>query len=128
MNHGAGGYGIAQSWRSTGDHTGTWQSTKEIIRESAAIPAKYSGKPYGWNDMDMLETGNYAQAAHANGKESNMTAEEYRTEFSMWAISCEPARCDNAHHELLLRESGSVSRRKVRAMDLGSSKRDPFQR
>merc|ERR1719491_1541282 len=35
--------------------------------------------------MDMLESGNYKQAAHANGKESNMTATEYKTEFSMWA-------------------------------------------
>jgi hypothetical protein len=26
--------------------------------------------------MDMLETGNYAQAAHANGKEGTMTALE----------------------------------------------------
>ena len=35
------------------------------------------------NDMDMLETGNYEQAAHANGREGTMTAEEYMTEFSM---------------------------------------------
>ena len=33
---------------------------------------------------------NYEQAAHANGKASNMTATEYRTEFSMWAISASP--------------------------------------
>ena len=37
------------------------------------IPAQYTGRPYGWNDMDMLETGNYLQAAHANGKQGNMT-------------------------------------------------------
>jgi alpha-galactosidase len=40
--------------------------------------------------MDMLETGNYEQAAHANGRESNMSAVEYKTEFSMWAISASP--------------------------------------
>ena len=84
------GYDISQSWRMGGDHTGIWSSTKSVIRQSAAIPAAFSGKPYGWNDMDMLETGNYEQAAHANGKESNMTAEEYRTEFAMWAISASP--------------------------------------
>ena len=81
---------IAQSWRMSGDHTGRWTSTKAQIRLSAAIPAKYTGRPYGYNDMDMLETGNYEQAAHANGKQSNMTATEYHTEFSMWAISASP--------------------------------------
>merc|ERR1712210_45494 len=38
------------------------------------------------NDMDMIETGNYKQAAHANGRQGTMTATEYKTEFSMWAI------------------------------------------
>ena len=38
----------------------------------------------------MLETGNYEQAAHANGKEGTMTATEYQTEFTMWAISASP--------------------------------------
>jgi len=81
---------IAQSWRMSGDHTGVWASTKSIIQSSAEIPAEFSGKPFAWNDMDMLETGNYAQAAHANGRLSNMTATEYKTEFSMWAISASP--------------------------------------
>ena len=81
---------IAQSWRATEDHTGVWESTKKIIGMSAAIPAEHTGRPYGWNDLDMLETGNYEQAAHANGKESTMTAIEYKTEFSMWAISASP--------------------------------------
>ena len=81
---------IAQSWRMSGDHTGVWESTKSIVAASAAIPAEHTGKPFGWNDMDMLETGNYAQAAHANGRESTMTATEYKTEFSMWAISASP--------------------------------------
>jgi len=74
----------------SGDHTGVWSSVKDIVQHSAAIPAEYSGRPYGWNDMDMLETGNYDQAAHANGRESNMSAVEYKTEFSMWAISASP--------------------------------------
>ncbi len=84
------GPSIAQSWRATGDHTGTWSSAKSIIQSSAKIPAQYTGKPYSWNDLDMLETGNYEQAAHANGKESNMTATEYKTEFTMWAIQASP--------------------------------------
>lgn len=51
------------------------------------IPKQYSGKPYGWNDMDMLETGNGLQAAHANGREGNMNLDESITEFSMVRVS-----------------------------------------
>lgn len=84
---------VAQSWRMGGDHTPVWTSTKSIIdqavQHSAKFPA-YSGKPYAWNDMDMLETGNYGQAAHANGREGTMTSIEYKTEFSMWAIAASP--------------------------------------
>ena len=36
---------------------------KGRIQSASKIPSKYSGRPYGWNDMDMLETGNYDQAA-----------------------------------------------------------------
>ena len=46
------GFDCAQSWRMAGDHTPVWTSTKKQIQLSAAIPAEYTGKPYGWNDMD----------------------------------------------------------------------------
>ena len=81
---------IAQSWRMAGDHHGTWDSTKSVIALSAAIPANYTGTPYAWNDMDMLETGNYAQAAHPSKSIPNMSPTEYKTEFSMWAINASP--------------------------------------
>jgi len=81
---------VAQSWRATGDHTPTWSSTKDIISQRTKVPASQGGATYAWNDMDMLETGNYAQAAHANGKTGTMTATEYKTEFSMWAIMASP--------------------------------------
>ena len=81
---------IAQSWRATGDHTPVWESTKKIIAQRTAVPPALGGAPYAWNDMDMLETGNYAQAAHANGKAGTMSATEYRTEFSMWAVLASP--------------------------------------
>ena len=42
------GNDLAQAWRIAGDHTGVWSSTKSVIRSSAAIPAEYSGRPYGW--------------------------------------------------------------------------------
>ena len=84
------GDAIAQAWRMAGDHTGNWDSTKTVIRQSAAIPAENSGRPYGWNDMDMTETGCVGQCAHANGRAQNMTPDEFKTEFSMWAISASP--------------------------------------
>ena len=84
------GDAIAQSWREAGDHTGVWDSTKSVIRSSAAVPPEFSGRPYGWNDMDMLETGCYEQCAHANGQQPRLTSIEYKTEFSMWAISASP--------------------------------------
>lgn len=92
------GDAVAQSWRMAGDHTGVWSSTKSVIAASAAIPAANSGQPYGWNDMDMLETGcglnttagMNAGCAHANNRQANMTVGEWRTEFSMWAISASP--------------------------------------
>jgi alpha-galactosidase len=86
------GFEVAQAWRMAGDHTGVWSSTKSTIAASAAIPVNATGRPYGWNDMDMLETGCYEQCAHANGRQPNMTATEYKTEFSMWAISASPLR------------------------------------
>merc|ERR1712151_707866 len=84
------GPAVAQSWRATGDHTPVWESTKGIIAQRTAVPASEGGMPYAWNDMDMIETGNYKQAAHANGRQGTMTATEYKTEFSMWAIFASP--------------------------------------
>lgn len=69
------GNDVAQSWRMSGDHTGNWFSTKSGIAQSAAIPPQYTGVPWGWNDMDMLETGCRGQCAHANNKEQNMTGQ-----------------------------------------------------
>lgn len=40
--------------------------------------------------MDMLETDNHEQAAHANGREGTFTEIESMTEFSMWAIAASP--------------------------------------
>lgn len=84
------GFDCAQSWRMGGDHTGTWASTKSVIQNVMKIPAQYTGKPYGWNDMDMLEGGNGLQAAHANGKEGTLTLAESITEYTMWAIAASP--------------------------------------
>ena len=86
----AWGAKLAQSWRMGPDHVATWASTRDTVRASASIPAWGSGRPFAWNDMDMLQAGNYEQAARANGRTPTMSAIEYRTEVSMWAISASP--------------------------------------
>ena len=45
------GNDVAQSWRMGGDHTGIWSSTVQVVKNTAVIPANYSGRPFGWNDM-----------------------------------------------------------------------------
>eukprot|EP01051_Picozoa_sp_SAG22_P002643 SAG22_NODE_120_length_19227_cov_7.584013_7_plen_231_part_00 len=79
---------MTQTWRVFGDHHGIWVGgggTKDVINQSAYLAPEFTGKPYGWNDLDMLETGNGGWA-----KGSNQSAVEYRTEFSMWAILASP--------------------------------------
>ena len=79
---------LAQTWRVFGDHHGIWVGgggTKDVINQSAYLAPEFTGKPYGWNDLDMLETGNGGWA-----KGSSQSAVEYRTEFSMWAILASP--------------------------------------
>jgi len=78
---------IAQSWRMFDDHKGKWDSTRSIIEQATAIPAEEGGAPWAWNDMDMLETGNYGAMTDPAG---HMTHEEYKTTFSMWAIFASP--------------------------------------
>ena len=78
----------AQTWRVFGDHHGVWNipgGTRDVVNQSMYLPAEFTGRPYAWNDLDMLETGNGGWA-----KGSNQSAVEYRTEFSMWAILASP--------------------------------------
>ena len=51
---------LAQTWRVFGDHHGVWVGgggTKDVVNQSAYLAPEFTGKPYGWNDLDMLETG-----------------------------------------------------------------------
>jgi len=68
---------VGNSWRTTPDINNTWIS----ILNRADLNnkwAEYAG-PGGWNDPDMLEVGN-----------GNVTTEEYRAHFSLWAIMKSP--------------------------------------
>ena len=71
------GKDVGNSWRTTGDIVDTWKSMISII-DSNNQWYEYAG-PGGWNDPDMLEVGN-----------GGMTTIEYRTHFSLWAISKAP--------------------------------------
>ena len=50
----------AQSWRVTEDHSGKWSQKSHGIKEGIAtalqIPREATGRPYGWNDLDVRIT------------------------------------------------------------------------
>ena len=69
-------------WRTTGDINDTWDRMAKIGFGQAGL-AKYAG-PGHWNDPDMLEVGN-----------GHMTAEEYRTHMSLWALLAAPLLAGN---------------------------------
>ncbi|HEX8870260.1 MAG TPA: NPCBM/NEW2 domain-containing protein [Lentzea sp.] len=64
-------------WRTTGDINDTWPRTMDIYEKNVVLD-QYAG-PGHWNDPDMLEVG--------NGK---MSATQYRSHFSLWAIMAAP--------------------------------------
>jgi alpha-galactosidase len=70
------GSGYGNLWRTTGDILPTYASMLSIFHDTVGLSG-YAG-PGGWNDPDMLETGN------------GMTALEDRTEVSLWAAMAAP--------------------------------------
>lgn len=76
-------------WRTTGDIVDKWDNGNEWMKgiinaiDGNAQYAK-SAAPGAWNDPDMLEIG--------NGK---CTAEEYRTQMSMWSMMAAPLIAGN---------------------------------
>ena len=69
-------------WRTTGDISDRWESMSGIgFSQSDWAPF---ARPGHWNDPDMLEVGN-----------GGMSAAEYRTHFSLWAILSAPLIAGN---------------------------------
>jgi alpha-galactosidase len=69
-------------WRTTFDIRDTWDSMAGIgFSQSELAPF---AKPGNWNDPDMLEVGN-----------GGMSANEYRTHFSLWALLAAPLIAGN---------------------------------
>jgi alpha-galactosidase len=77
----------AHLWRTTGDIKDNWERLSEIGFSQGAF-ARFAG-PGHWNDPDMLEIG--------NGK---MSIDEYRTQFSLWALLAAPLIAGNDVREL----------------------------
>ena len=69
-------------WRTTGDISDHYARMAEIGFGQAGL-SRFAG-PGHWNDPDMLEVGN-----------GGMTAEEYRTHMSLWAILAAPLLAGN---------------------------------
>jgi alpha-galactosidase len=69
-------------WRTTGDISDHWASMDRI--GFAQLDITQFSKPGHWNDPDMLEVGN-----------GGMTADEYRTHMSLWALLRAPLIAGN---------------------------------
>ena len=70
-------------WRTTGDISDSWETHVDDRLHASGDLAKCAG-PGHWNDPDMLEVGN-----------GGMTADEYRTHMSLWAIFAAPLLAGN---------------------------------
>ena len=81
--------GIGNLWRTTGDISDVWASTKkddlgvvDILDKQVGLES-FAG-PGHWNDPDMLEVGN-----------GGMTVPEYRAHFSLWSLLASPLMAGN---------------------------------
>jgi len=91
QNHYGYASSVAQSWRSSGDHHDDFDS---VLSELKSLEGKSSWYgPYGWAYLDMLMTGGQGckgqtvdETVHCPGQTDN----QYRTEFSLYAIVASP--------------------------------------
>jgi len=91
-------------WRTTGDINDSYGRMSTIGFGQAGL-AKYAG-PGHWNDPDMLEVG--------NGK---MSAEEYRTHMSLWALLAAPLIAGNDLSQMSEETKSILMNRAVIAID-----------
>lgn len=95
----------ANSWRTTGDITDTWESMYDIgfRRQKNLYPY---AQPGHWNDPDMLIVGKVGWSA--NLRDSRLTVDEQYTHISLWSllasnllIGCDVAQMDEFTKRLL---------------------------
>jgi alpha-galactosidase len=91
-------------WRTTGDISDNWTRMLGILH--AQVPLATFSHPGAWNDPDMLEVGN-----------GHMTATEYRTHFSMWALLNAPLLIGSDVRSMPAATSAILMNRDVIAVD-----------
>ena len=91
-------------WRTTGDISDKYASMSQIGFSQAGL-ARFAG-PGHWNDPDMLEVGN-----------GGMSAEEYRTHMSLWAILAAPLLAGNDLTKMTPETVALLTNRDVIAID-----------
>jgi alpha-galactosidase len=91
-------------WRTTGDIRDTWESMTRIGFGQNDL-AQYA-RPGHWNDPDMLEIGN-----------GGMSATEYRTHMSLWAILAAPLLAGNDLRNMSPEILAILTNREVIAVD-----------
>jgi alpha-galactosidase len=92
-------------WRTTEDIGDNWKTVAEIGFEKQEGLAKWAG-PGRWNDPDMLEVGN-----------GGMTADEYRTHMSLWALLAAPLLAGNDLRSMTAETKGILLNKEVIAVD-----------
>ena len=103
---------IGNLWRATGDITDKWDSSKkddglgvvQILDLDDGLES-YAG-PGHWNDPDMLEVGN-----------GGMSATEYRSHFSLWALLAAPLIAGNDLRSMNSETRDILTNREVIAVD-----------
>ena len=78
-----GAFVDANSWRTTGDITDTWESLYTIGFEQQVGLHPYAG-PGHWNDPDMLVVGKVGWSDHL--RDSRLTPDEQYTHISLWSL------------------------------------------
>ena len=73
---------VGNLWRTTGDIEDRWSSVLSLVDLSSQY--WHIARPGAWNDPDMLEVGN-----------GGMSAVEYRSHFSLWAMMAAPLIAGN---------------------------------
>ncbi|MCL6301364.1 glycoside hydrolase family 27 protein [Streptomyces kronopolitis] len=82
------GKSVANMWRIDGDRDASFDGLKRLIHTDLD-KAKWAG-PGGWNDLDMLGTGNYAYAAGSSDPTQRLTYDQEKSELSVAAVLAAP--------------------------------------
>lgn len=95
---------VGNLWRTTEDIVDRWDAMIHIVDLEKGL-AQYAGPGY-WNDPDMLEVGN-----------GGMTAEEYKTHFSMWCMLAAPLIAGNDLAAMSQETAGILMNKEIIALD-----------